>query len=360
MRLSRHLVLFCLTVISLNVCYAYPADELRKNLQESSRRGILFGHHDDTLYGHNWRNKESGHSDVHDVIQMYPALMSFDLSGLEIGKINYKDITKERIIDEVISQHKRGGYVMFSWHATNPSTSGNAWDTTDKDVVSSILIGGDNNQRYCRYLDSLAYFFKSLKDEKGKPIGVLFRPFHEFQWGHFWWSMKYCKDKLFVELWRYTVDYLRNKGVKNLLYVFSPSTDFHSPKEYLLGYPGNKYVDVLTCELYHYQMSPNLSVGNARRDFIARMQRYLSILDGLSKARRKLYAISETGIRYGKDPQWWTKAILPSMDGYAPCFINVWRNAYQDEKETYCTYPGDVSENDFVEFSHSKKMIFVE
>lgn len=359
MRLTQYLIFFCLTLFSKDVCNASPTEELRTNLQASARTGVLFGHHDDTLYGHNWKATEQGRSDVYDVSQMYPALLSFDLGGFETGKISYRPLKKERIIDEVASQHKRGGYVMFSWHATNPATLGNAWDTTNKDVVSSILPGGSNNERYCSYLDSLAVFFKSLKDDNGNPIGVLFRPFHEFQWGHFWWSINYCKDNQFVELWRYTVDYLREKNVNNLLYVFSPSTNFYSKEEYLLGYPGDKYVDVLACELYHYQLSQNISTEDAREEFVSRMQRYLSILDNLSKAKRKLYAISETGIRYGQDPQWWTQAILPSMEGYAPCFINVWRNGYHDDKETYCTYPGDVSEEDFIEFSRSEKMIFL-
>src|SRR5690606_24598530 len=45
---------------------------------------ILFGHQDDLAYGVHWRY-QSGKSDVKDVAGDYPAVMGWDIGGIEYG-----------------------------------------------------------------------------------------------------------------------------------------------------------------------------------------------------------------------------------------------------------------------------------
>ena len=53
---------------------------LLNNLRKVPTQGIMFGHHDDPLYGVGWEGDED-RSDVKSVCGDYPAVMSFDLGG---------------------------------------------------------------------------------------------------------------------------------------------------------------------------------------------------------------------------------------------------------------------------------------
>ena len=57
---------------------------LRDNLRATTPKGVMFGHHDDTVYGKDWEFVEDG-SDVLAVCGDYPAVVSFDLGHLELG-----------------------------------------------------------------------------------------------------------------------------------------------------------------------------------------------------------------------------------------------------------------------------------
>lgn len=77
---------------------------------------------------------------------------------------------------------------------------------------------------------------------------VLFRPFHEVNGAWFWW---YNKNPLqFKKLWRFWFNYLtKERGVHNLLYVFSPSSNTNRsyPWDY---YPGDEYVVINALDFY--------------------------------------------------------------------------------------------------------------
>lgn len=88
--------------------------------------------------------------------------------------------------------------------------------------MARILPGGDKNSGFNTYLDRIADFASNLKDDDGNLIPVLFRPFHEQNGGWFWWGAATTTKSEYAELYRYTVEYLRDiKGVHNFLYVFS-------------------------------------------------------------------------------------------------------------------------------------------
>ena len=62
--------------------------QLKKALKESAEKGIMFGHHDDTIYGYTWGVDEKDRSDTREVVGMYPAMMSFDLRQIEKRRHN--------------------------------------------------------------------------------------------------------------------------------------------------------------------------------------------------------------------------------------------------------------------------------
>ncbi len=71
-------------------------------------------------------------------------------------------------------------------------------------------------------------------------LPIIFRPFH---------GANVTVDE-YVQLWRFTVDYLRDeKGLHNLLFAYSTDV-FTDEEDYLELYPGHEYVDVLGYDDY--------------------------------------------------------------------------------------------------------------
>ena len=65
---------------------------LYRNLFRIADEGVMFGHQDDALYGHDWKYEE-GRSDVRECCGDYPAVFGWELGGLETGA--------DRSIDDV-------------------------------------------------------------------------------------------------------------------------------------------------------------------------------------------------------------------------------------------------------------------
>lgn len=96
---------------------------LAERLQTLQQKGYMFGHQDDPMYGLTWAyDKDS--SDVKNVCGDYPAVMGFELGGIEMGDEKSLDsVPFTRITEEVVAHYERGGIVTISWHPRNPLTT---------------------------------------------------------------------------------------------------------------------------------------------------------------------------------------------------------------------------------------------
>ena len=118
------------------------ANQLEERLASLQQKGYMAGHQDDPFYGVTWE-WEYGRSDVKDITGDYPAVMGFDLGGIEKGdEKNLDSVPFMRIREQLLAHVARGGIVTLSWHPRNPLTGGNAWDVNDTTVVRSILPNG--------------------------------------------------------------------------------------------------------------------------------------------------------------------------------------------------------------------------
>ena len=60
------------------------AQQLEERLDSLQKKGYMAGHQDDPFYGIGWAY-EDGKSDVKLTVGDYPAVMGFDLGGIEMG-----------------------------------------------------------------------------------------------------------------------------------------------------------------------------------------------------------------------------------------------------------------------------------
>ncbi|MBR6933789.1 MAG: beta-mannosidase, partial [Bacteroidales bacterium] len=170
-------------------------NELVERLFETVKAGkILYGHQDDLSYGHAWRVTDPEtdsltRSDVREVSGHYPAVVGFDLGGIETGDDNNLDSVSFTLMRRAALAHvARGGVVTFSWHPRNPLTGGDAWDISSDKVVGSILPGGEKYGEFRRWLTRVGDFFESLQTPEGERIPFIFRPWHEHTGSWFWWG----------------------------------------------------------------------------------------------------------------------------------------------------------------------------
>lgn len=323
-------------------------EALLKNLMQSSARGIMFGHHDDTLYGIGWEGDE-GRSDVKSVCGDYPAVISFDLGELEIDSMRSLDkVPFEKIRQEIVNQYERGGLASISWHLRNPKTGGDAWDVSDSTVVRSVLPEGECHEKFCGWLKKMADFLNTLQTKEGVKVPVLFRPWHEHTGSWFWWGQDLCSDEEYISLWRMTVDSLRVYGVDNALYAYSSSSDSQNASQYLARYPGDDYIDVVGFDTYQFD----------REQFLGGMDRMLKIVTEVAEEHHKVPALTEVGYEAVPDSTWWTGTLLPAIEKYPIAYALVWRNAREKVGHYYAPYPGQVSADDFVSFYKNPKTLF--
>ena len=331
-----------------------PAESMIALLDSTSKSGkFYFGHHDDTAYGHEWKYV-AGKSDVKDVTGEYPGLMNWDLGLIELDSArNLDGVPFSFIADEIVAQNARGGINAISWHLRNPLSGGDSWD-----VSASPLKELDENTALSDTLDlwigKAADFIASLKDEEGNKIPVIFRPWHENTGTWFWWGAGNSTPEQYKDLWKRTRRIFDEKGIDNVVWTFSPDR-VPTTEQYLMTYPGDEYVDILGCDIYHFGGADNV---DQYRQSVSGLLPYVA--EEAAK-RGKLVAFTETGLESVVMDNWFTEVLLPLVSDVPVAYVCVWRNANQEEKPMhyYAPYPGHPAEADFKKFHDNPKTIFV-
>jgi mannan endo-1,4-beta-mannosidase len=349
-----------LSVVSLSACASQkatdsvqtPAESLRARLAQVVDSGkVIFGHHDDTAYGHTWRYID-GRSDVKDVAGDYPGLMNWDLGLIEHqSSVELDSVPFDFIRQEVAKQDLRGGINSFSWHPRNPKTGGDSWDTSYSPVHEMVTPGTALNDTICLWVDRAADFILSLKDAKGNRIPVMFRPWHEHTGTWFWWGKDYCSPADYKALWQLTFDRFAAKGVDNVVWVYSPDK-LTSAEEYEERYPGDKYVDILGTDAYQFNGAEGIE------EYKQRASRQLDAALALAQKSGKLIALSETGLESVTVDDWWTNVLLPICERYPIAYVCVWRNAHNRPEHFYAPFPGHSSAKSFIEFYKDNHTLF--
>ena len=296
-------------------------------------RGILFGHQDDLAYGVGWKYLK-GESDVKRVSGDYPALFGWELGGLELGHdVNLDSVPFHKIKHYVQWVNAHGGINTFSWHPYSPVDSVNAWHG-DSVVVPSILPGGAFSSQFQHQLDLLAAFLKQLKDSDGQPIPFIFRPWHEMDGNWFWWGAKACTPDEFKTLFRFTVTYLRHKGLSNMLIAYSPDRNFKTVAKYETWYPGDDVVDILGMDNYYDLRKP---------DGVKTAVEKLRLVIDVARQKGKPAALTETGSECIPDSTWYPATLgtvlNDSLIRNYLSYVMVWRNA--SIKQFFFPYPGN-------------------
>ena len=341
------------------------SEQLAERLQALQSEGYMMGHQDDPMYGVAWKgtysgdSAELGRSDVLATVGDYPAVMGFDLGGIEKDDVkNLDSVPFARIREELIAHHLRGGIVTLSWHPRNPMTDsdqggtspqGSSWDVTDTTVVRNVLEGGSQHEKFLTWMTRLGDFIATLKTEDGQPVPIIFRPWHENNGSWFWWGQELCTDEEFRSLWNMLQDYLvQERGFSNLLWSYSPNLDGKWNEErFLKRYPGNDRVTLIGEDAYQW---------GTEEDFKRDLTADLTFLSSFAEKNQKLLAMTECGLKNMTDSTWWTRVLQPIMDQYPLSYFLLWRNY---SKEYFGPSPELPCAADFKKLYDSKNVLFL-
>ena len=327
---------------------------LYSQLWKIKDKGFMFGHHDDLIYGREWK-EVAGRSDVYEIVGDYPAVFSVDFAELMDDRRTRATLNEARK-KAILEARSRGEVITAMCHLNNPLTGGDSWDNSSKTVVKEILTDGSaTNLKFKSWLDNLATFALSLKDGNGKLIPVIFRPFHEHTQSWSWWGSSCTTSEEFIALWKFTLSYLTvAKGVHNFIFAISPQRDNNGRKEDLLfRWPGDEFVDFIGMDCYH---------GTNTQAFLSK----LNALQELSLEKKKPAGVTETGIegiRNGNVPyvSYWTEQILTPLVGKKISMVVIWRNEYDPLKQGihfYGPWKGHPSADDFKTLFRSSISLF--
>ncbi|MCI8973937.1 MAG: hypothetical protein HFH79_10170 [Lachnospiraceae bacterium] len=360
---------------------------------------VIFGHQNDTHHKAGSKGEGFSSSDTEDVTGSIAGVVGIDVLSLtgneastwdapEAERIaNLAAITKEaaakgavitlsahmpnfEVIDKRVKAYEASGETgkdndtLGYWKAEDGSRqynfSGYTPGTLTGNIVKRIMPGQDLNYLYTDYLDLIADYAKAVENDG---ITLLFRPFHENTGSWFWWGAALCDEQAYINLYRYTVDYMKEtKGVHNMLYVYGPGSEAANVEEYTARYPGDDYVDMIGYDLYHQNPSPENEAG-----YLQSVSKQNGILKEFAAAHNKLYAITETGVadknsdgadvalqRTGNKVKDWYMQLLDqiSKDG-GVCYFLVWAN-FSENGSFYLPYVTEKKENGVL---HGHEMI---
>ena len=173
-------------------------------------------------------------------------------------------------VNRILEEHSNlGGIVEISAHMPNPFSLKDVRNVSLDGYKFNDLFedGKKPNINLNKNLETICAGLSQLKDNG---VVVLFRPYHEMNGDWFWWSYgdtgRISSDE-FKKLWIYTFNYINNRGLNNVLFVYSPNASMweNGVKDTDYYYPGDSYVDLVSMDYYHDDLSQFNNHGNYDR-----------------------------------------------------------------------------------------------
>ena len=326
---------------------------------------VLFGHQNDTH--HKAGSNTLSESDTYDVTGSYSGVIGMDTLSLTEDEYSAKRYNAEiasgagiEMLPETAAGNvqvaaaltnkniEEGAIITLSCHMPNFSIvkeanenydgvnsyskyifKGYSPDNLTGDVMNQILPGGQYNEAYTAYLDMIADYASQVNG------AILFRPFHENTGSWFWWGAAFCDAQTYKNVYRYTVEYLRDdKNVHNLIYVYSPGSEAASLDEYEVRYPGDAYVDMVGFDMYDKDPT-------AEGKWFTQFKKQLELVNQFALNHNKLFAVTEVGPssstpdkgdnqtalhkKGNADLEWYQK-LLEAVSGSNASYFLVWAN----------------------------------
>ena len=172
-----------------------------------------------------------------------PAIRGFDYMNDDFDGVN----------ERAVKWAQQGGLVTICWH-TGADFSGEWADAQNDEITDWDRALTPGTEEYETLINGMDKGAKALKDLQNKGVTVIWRPFHEFDGGWFWWGKG--GNKNFIKLWRIMYErYTEYWELNNLIWVLGYS---HNGEDYRKWNPGSDYYDIVGADSYDGGAMPEL------------------------------------------------------------------------------------------------------
>ncbi len=177
---------------------------------------------------------------VYDETGHWPGLIGAEYMNWHPGDPGYGTVQYSNTNPALINYWNAGGLVQVENHFFNPHTAGNY---EDRDInFGDLLVAGTTRTNWLRMLDAVA---AGLQELQNAGVVVLWRPFHEMNYGWFWWGGQ--DPDTFKAVWQDMFNYFTvTKGLHNLIWVYAPNAG----SDVDTYYPGSAYADIVGLDGY--------------------------------------------------------------------------------------------------------------
>lgn len=209
----------------------------------------------------NWNTTGAEH--VKQITGEYPAINCFDYIHMPLDGswVNYSDIKP------VTDWAEKGGVVSLMWHFNVPASEADynaknydgltcSPDKTTWNMDNIWTEGSWENKWFWEQMDKVAENMLKLQDVG---VAALWRPFHEAAgnmlnsqgWtpsAWFWWGTK--GGDTYKKLWRTMKEYFEQRGIHNLIWVWTGTAQTATNYSDEAYYPGDDMVDIVGADCY--------------------------------------------------------------------------------------------------------------
>lgn len=171
----------------------------------------------------------------------YPAIRGLDFMNDDFSGV----------VSRAKAWANRGGIVTICWHCSSSFTG--SFDESQADELTQEqwdAIITDGTPEHAAFIQGMDKAGNALLELQNEGIPVLWRPFHEFDGGWFWWGKGGSEN--FKKLWKMMYNhYTYDLGLNNLIWVLGYS---HNGTDYGTNlsdwYPGSRYCDISGADSY--------------------------------------------------------------------------------------------------------------
>ena len=306
-------------------------ENVQANLLPYEERGAMLGQMYATAEGIGWTG-DSCRSDLNEVTGDHPAVVGYELAGIESGKARNADGIDTALIQRTAVEfmHRQGLAVML-WTAPDPG-------------ANPLEDGSPANEKLKAWTLRIASFLASLHDGYGIKLPTLV---YLYPSGLGRWYDRLSADD-YRRLYDQTAQWLLDDGkTTNAIFGFSNATVQGSADSFVTRCPK----DGISCVQLMY-----LADGDAAyAQNLLGMARQLSAWCSSAMMPLGVY----TGLKgMGGDAEFWSKSLLPVVEQCRLSYLMLGRNHGDFQQgDFYGPYPGNVTTGDFLKLYNSQRTV---
>lgn len=169
---------------------------------------------------------------IEEITGKLPAMRGLDYMNGDFSGVN----------ERAIEWWNNGGLVTICWHT---GINGKGYQESLNDVPDFDKLLTEGTPEYEAMIANWDRAAEALTELRDAGVPVLWRPFHEFDGGWFWWGKGGSEN--FIKLWQMMHERYTNKfGLTNLIWVLGYSGEVKDG-----WYPGDGYCDIIGSDTYN-------------------------------------------------------------------------------------------------------------